>query len=464
MLHRQLCEIIIAMFQRLSFLFVALSLVLFTPASGHFSDCSFAMRPQLKIEFNTGSMYEPPAGTPKFIFSNNYPTSLSTVEPKTNLPWEFFDFHTQPREYLDALLNYCFDGNVKADGNFDFNMSDNTGERWYHAPWLHTGTSGREPINGLTAELSSNPGYLGPGQQRIVQNWAVGFYNELGAVTFGDVWRDPAQPQLTRGIFPNGTVTFKLLFTEATADEVPRLRGTFSVPAMIHPRLPDGSIDKPARVTEPVPMQLIQIDLAVKDNRAESTGWVFGTYVYDANAAGATWRERLVPLGLMYGNDPGYAGGAEGPGECWINKEEAATLMNGVRTSLGYQGRLNGPLDNQASSCISCHSCAQYPPAPLTYADRDKLDAAGKRLYSPTFSGQSESYWFRDLPAGKPFRSGDFTSDYSLQLSKGVVAYNTWLANNCTQSGAQLDVDDAVSRDCKSSTPATGEPAQPNSK
>jgi hypothetical protein len=60
--------------------------------------------------------------------------------------------------------------------------------------------------------------------------------------------------------------------------------------------------------------------------------------------------------------------------------------------------------------------------------------------------------------AGKPFRPGDFTSDYSLQLSKGIVAYNTWLANHDAPPVAgPIDVEDAVSRDVdESAASATG--------
>ncbi len=435
------------MLSRLPLFTAVLLLATLSAASSHFSDYAFAHRAELTAEFNTGTLFDPPPGMSKFVFSNDYPTSLSAVEPQTDLPWESLDFHTQPREYLTAALDYCFAGNLKPNGDFDFNVKDNTGQRWYHAPWLHTGVAGREPINGLTAEHAAPAGYLSPGQKRKVQSWAVGYYNELGAVTFGDVWRDPAQPQLTRQIFPNGTVAFKLLFTEATPEEVPQLKGTFEIPALIHQRIDKDNIDKEHRVTEPVTMHLIQIDIAIKDSRSEDTGWVFGTFVYDGDMPGTTWRERLVPLGLAYGNDPGYTGGGDGPAQCWINKDERAKWMNDTRTDLGYQGRLNGPLDNQVSSCISCHSTAQYPAAPLLFMDRDKV-TDGRHEYSPTFAGQPESYWFRNIMAGKPFRPGDFTSDYSLQLSKGIVAYNTWLANHdAPPTAAPIDVEDTVSRD-----------------
>jgi hypothetical protein len=69
----------------------------------------------------------------------------------------------------------------------------------------------------------------------------------LGAVTFGDVWRDPAKPKWDKSVeFRPGTCVFKvhkaaatsgqshgsktnqghqILMTEATSDEVPILKG-----------------------------------------------------------------------------------------------------------------------------------------------------------------------------------------------------------------------------------------------
>ncbi len=50
---------------------------------------------------------------------------------------------------------------------------------------------------------------------------------------------------------------------------------------------------------------VLQIDVAVKDSRASgTTGWVFGTFNYNSAASGARPWDKMVPVGLMWGNDP----------------------------------------------------------------------------------------------------------------------------------------------------------------
>ena len=45
--------------------------------------------------------------------------------------------------------------------------------------------------------------------------------------------------------------------------------------------------------------------LAIRDSNANgTTGWVFATYSYDSSRGGAGWWERMVPVGVMWGNDP----------------------------------------------------------------------------------------------------------------------------------------------------------------
>jgi hypothetical protein len=53
-------------------------------------------------------------------------------------------------------------------------------KRWYHAAWLHCGDSGREPIRGLTNELSTPPYSLAKGQSVYLATWANVFFNAPG--------------------------------------------------------------------------------------------------------------------------------------------------------------------------------------------------------------------------------------------------------------------------------------------
>ena len=83
-------------------------------------------------------------------------------------------------------------------------------------------------------------------------------------------------------------------------------------------------------------------------------------------------------------------------------------------------GRVNGPVDNPASACMSCHSIAESPPsAPLI--------VSAKCIDDKTLN------WFRNLagsvPFGKvPLNSCDVQSDpdivaldYSLQMRGGIA-------------------------------------------
>src|SRR5262245_307726 len=88
----------------------------------------------------------PPAGWtgPVFKLSQAYPKTLPSI---SNPPWQQFDYTdpAQAPQYMGAVLNYCMQGNTAT--NFA-DVSQNKVRKWYHAPWLHTGSSGREFIHG----------------------------------------------------------------------------------------------------------------------------------------------------------------------------------------------------------------------------------------------------------------------------------------------------------------------------
>lgn len=338
------------------------------------------------------SVESPPASWagPVFQLSHAYPTALPTAVD--SYPWLAVDYEQNPSGYMDALLGYA----RQQLEPVDWQPAALPKPNWFHAPWMATGAEsgkGREFIHGLTNERTSQPGELAPTQTSRFSNYAVGLYNDVGGYTFGEVWSDPTSPRSSSSVFHDGTMSIKLLFTTATIDQVPYLRGSKEWQANLY--------DAAKKHRVPQVVRLLQVDVAARDSRNKLTGWLFGTFFYDASHPGKDPLDRLVPVGLMWGNDPGVAPG--GPiTQQWINPVAAGTIPH-----LGWGGRLNGPVDNPMSSCLSCHATAQTPVISPMVAPQNSTTVQQLR-------------WFRNIMAGQPFDSGADSLDYSLQMAVGV--------------------------------------------
>lgn len=356
----------------------------------------------------------------------DYPNTASEAVPDFV---STIDFRTDWRGYMNAVLAYVLDGNedgTEAGVPVAFHIQDNNKRNWYHGLWMDRTASGREFLHGLTAERPTLKDQLKEGVDGGDQTWAVGFYNEIGATTFAKVFKEPCQPDLTDVLFPVGTVSFKLLFSTVSDDKVPYLK---NAPTW------DADIDrdvahKTTRVHQEV--HLVQVDIAVRDPRAGTSGWVFGTFVYNADVASTDPWRRLTPVGLIWGND------ANAEIDQPVKQSVVNTDLKGVtygwtnRMVMGWRGRLNGPLDNLNSSCLSCHGSAQFPrsfllgnvPSRAIDPDPKNRTAYGERLRA----------YFRDIAPGEVFDSptrffNDNTDrtlvkamslDYSLQIQTGL--------------------------------------------
>jgi len=368
---------------------------------------------------------------PQFAPSFDFPASAPPAEV---LPWQAIDFRSEPARYLQAVLAYVLEGQSLAS----WRVQDNPVRRWYHMPWMGPGGSGREFINGLTRERDARIGSLGEGQKVCRQNWAVGFYNPAGGHALGRIWgpvRDGSgPPNLSALPFPAGTVVAKLLVTEANPDEVPLLAGGPIFQVNIHEKTVEGPNCAPATTgSPPVPagrkpatLTLLQLDVAIRDPRLDNTtGWIFGTFVYDGRMPGSDPWKKIAPVGLMWGNDPGLS---DSDAEAGKRPTESIVLsMFGFPRPGGFgRGhRMNGPVDNPVSACMSCHMTSQWPnPASLTPPGGANWDTV--------------KCWFRNLSPSTPFGfapspnrecgampSGVVSLDYSLQLA---VALRNWTA------------------------------------
>jgi hypothetical protein len=295
----------------------------------------------------------------------------------------------------------------------------------------------REAAYGMTLERTVRAGELG-GNTVPFPNYAVAYYDARGARTYARVW-SVARPGIDTANVANMRIAqegfvFKLLFSAARPSDFPDdvLAGSLALDIL------------PNAGGVPVNVRLLQIDVAAKDDRAGPTGWYFATYAFDKTVAGISAWKKMVPIGLTWGNDPK----APPIQESWINPSAPAY----AKAHLGVDGRLNGPVDNQASACMSCHGTAQAPAvAPMMPPPGGPCAAL-------------RASWFRNLPAGQAFGRFDpegsacetsltgltlTAADYSLQLASTVTrgisttqaSFNpcTWDEANPPPASPQMD-------------------------
>lgn len=364
-----------------------------------------------------------------FRLSQDFPSQLPPIDDKVkailDIPYdENGGNDANWLKYLLAVRDYCFEGNTDCE----WQGQDNKVRPWFHVPWQHYGEKGREGIHGLTREASAKPQQLAPTQVTVFQTHAVAMYNARGGYTIGKVWENQFEPDVTKARFPPGTVVVKILFTQAQEIEVPYLRNPLVWKAYVQdPR------DATKRSIQN--LRLLQMDVMVRDERAEKTGgWVFGTYCYNGNLENEVKWLNLVPVGIQWGNDPNVKSANHNP----TNPQPQATQVNGrlkqsiISTSsdlpaqhLGWGGRLNGPADYYRSSCMSCHATAQYPVLAPQHPD-----------FKPGLEHEPGSdpwmVWFRNLACGASFTATDepakkaTSMDFSLQLAIGIDNFYLW--------------------------------------
>lgn len=371
-----------------------------------------------------------------FDVSQDYP---NTLPPEESYPWLAVPVSTDgsltpenAAAYTQALRDYAYAGNI----DNDWVVQKNPVRKWYDAPWMDVTKDGREFVHGLTHEIDAQASQhtLGPQQKNNAQTWAVAHFNDRGGWAIGQMWCDPQNPDPDKlnpiaghpNAMPNGTMIFKLLYSTASDADAPFLAGSFPWTADIYAKTGDPAED-PARTLTQV--RVLQMDVAVRDDRFH-TGWAFGTFTYNTAAPGNGPFDRMVAVGLQWGNDPGLTPDMiqkEGRPlkEAWINPSPLSKDLPAQH--LGWGGRLAGPLDNPQSSCMSCHQTAGYPVEPIIAGIATSPEFPWAPPSIPplaTPSDQVKLNWFLDVPAGVPWSARQTHSlDYSLQLSMGLSRF-----------------------------------------
>jgi hypothetical protein len=373
-----------------------------------------------------------------FRLSQNYPKALPGDD---KIPEFFkipFDDKKRWMEWLEAAKQYCFDGMIDAD----FVAQDNKKRDWYHMPWLHYGPLASEGFSGLAKEAPISPYQLAPEQKRNGQVYALGYYNDFAGHTIYKMWNtktdpDPFATQAPKGGFPIGTVIFKFLYTDLDSTDVPYLKNPYTKLAFITPTFKD-SVKRIVKT-----MNLIQMDIMVRDKAAEKygTGWIFGNFCYNGLLhKGNTMKERvanLVPVGIQFGNDSKYTTNWINPYpviKTMINDTLKETFINPSADlppqHLGWGGRLDGPVDLNTASCMSCHATGEFPQLAKLVPDEAFIGdtaANGSMKYLTNTNSPAWKKYYRNFKCGTAYDPKKATStDFSLQVSLALEYYWLW--------------------------------------
>ncbi|WP_024851095.1 hypothetical protein [Hydrogenovibrio kuenenii] len=340
-----------------------------------------------------------------FQLSDHYPKEF----PNTSKPWENWNFKSDPQAYLNKIKAYIFAGMKEAD----WRPGQNKVHHWYHMPWVTMGRRAREGVRGLNRNADTKPYELAPTQSKPQQKWELSFYNNYAAYQIGQIWCHKGktglkvgEPDLTKTEFPEGSFIAKFVFITGTDKQLPFMKGAPTVLANINETIDRKS---PKKV---LPVRLVQIDFSIRDKRADSTtSWIMGAFVYDSNAKqgkNGIW-DKMVPLGVQWGNDPTITPTMVKNGTKLKESVIMGKIPDYARRRLGYGSRLNGPLDFYGFSCLGCHSMAQWP-KPLAKIPKGKTEA-------------EKMHYFRNLKPDEPFQKGHISLDYQLHLENAFRNY-----------------------------------------
>ncbi len=365
---------------------------------------------------------------PLFQLSHDWPTR--PLPPIPNPPWSKATGgglinKTNAAAYVAALKDY-----VSANARqliLDYKNWDAAKAHWYNEPWLG---SIRESIHGTYAAGQFGPEvFPGTGLETTFDTHVLTYYDERAAYSLYKVWKaDALNPDIKTANFQfdEGSVIVKAaLFVSddpsKQTDWWPVTRGAAQWPLYIS--IPESN---------PGPVALrnsyvMQFDIIVKDSiSAPKTGWVFSTLVYDVNAPGDAW-DKMVPLGAQWGNDPDVNSALIPPPPLEENWNNPAAPLYATQT-LGWGGRLSGPNDGARnniqvdstvllnapdSSCMSCHSPAQWQP------EQHKMLS----FILPSYPNPNPGPPFKPCPDGKP------TDPYICSPAPGSADWFRWFQN-----------------------------------
>lgn len=398
--------------------------------------------------YQTNNGQIPPKGEysgPLFALSHDWPTTA--LPPMKNAPWQQAIHNgritTQNAAAYAAALKKAVSQNAR-HLIMHYDTWDAAKAGWYNQPWLGTL---RESIHGTYAAGEFGPAiFPGTGLQTTFNTHVLTYYDARAAYTLHKFWgKASMKPNLNTqsAQFPQGAIIVKAAVFASTDPKMPTdwwaaLKGAQAWDMYVQP----GSTQSPAPKPQVWPGYVAQFDIIVKDSQsAPKTGWVYMTLVYDSSAKGDVW-DKMVPLGVQWGNDPQATKAGMPLIENWINPKAPKYSTQ----TLGWGGRLSGPNDGGRnniavngkpiknapdSGCMSCHSTAQWntkehkmvsfllpsfatknQPGFELCNDQGKPDPNGSYICSPAPGTRHWMKWFQDRLGTEPMDAGSFATDF----------------------------------------------------
>lgn len=408
---------------------------------------------------NNGAL--PPPGSyngPLFKLNHAWPTSAPP--PLSNAPWQLAIGNGRIDVNNAAAYAKALKAAVTTNGRnliMHYDTWDAAKAGWYNEPWLG---SLRESIHGTYEAGQFGPAiFPGTGLRARFQTHVLTYYDARAAYTMHTFWGDSAmKPDLRTqpSQFAEGSIIVKAAAFSSQDTAMPRdwwdaLKGAQEWPVYVDPAPSPTS-----GLLQVWPSYIAQFDIIVKDSRSSpDTGWVFMTLVYDSRVPGDVW-DKMVPLGVQWGNDPQATSEGMPLKENWNNP--AAPLY--ATQTLGWGGRLSGPNDGARndiavdgkpmrnapdSSCMSCHSTAEWsndlhrmpsfllpslatssPPYFQSCGDDGKPDPNGTLICSPAPGSAAWMKWFQNRRGTQAMDAGAFATDFDEVFS--FKALKLWWA------------------------------------
>ena len=409
-----------------------------------------------KLPFLTNDGQIPPRqqyNGPLFELSHDWP--MQPLPPISDPPWSKaigggLITKENAAAYVAALKEYVGPNARKL--LLDYQNWDAGKAHWYNEPWLG---SIRESIHGTyQAGQFQTDVFPGTGLKTTFDTSVLTYYDERAAYSLYKVWKsDALNPDIkTENFqFDDGSVIVKaaMFFSDdpkVQSDWWPVTNGATAWPLYVGVPIPSPGQPPPPPAV--LTSYVMQFDIIVKDSKsAPKTGWVFSTLVYDANAPGDAW-DKMVPLGVQWGNDPEANSALNPPptlNENWINPQ--APLY--ATQTLGWGGRLSGPNDGGRndiqvgnnvlknepdSGCMSCHSPAEWQPVshkmisfllpsyPNSNPPPPFKPCNDNSICSPAPGSADWFRWFQDRLGTEPFdpNTGSLATDFDM-----VFAFKT---------------------------------------